>query len=130
MPGNIYGFRLILRINYNIPLEGKLSLCLINYVLCHEDILGSGGIGPPFLTPALDGGEWSASRLGHFTHGGEETQVPIGEEAGLAPESLWTYRESNPGRTARSSSLYRLNYPVHGTNRLVSAMEMRCFGRN
>jgi hypothetical protein len=41
----------------------KLSLCLINYAQCHEDILGSGGITPPFLTSALVGKEWSASRL-------------------------------------------------------------------
>jgi hypothetical protein len=27
----------------------------------------SGGVAPPFLTLALDGGEWSASRLGRFT---------------------------------------------------------------
>jgi hypothetical protein len=29
----------------------------------------SGGIDPPFLATALDGGEWSASRPGHFTLG-------------------------------------------------------------
>jgi hypothetical protein len=28
---------------------------------------GSGGIAPPFLASALDGGEWSASLLGRFT---------------------------------------------------------------
>jgi hypothetical protein len=28
---------------------------------------GSGGIPPPLLTAALDGGEWSPSRPGHFT---------------------------------------------------------------
>jgi hypothetical protein len=28
--------------------------------------MGNGGIAPPFS--ALDGGEWSASRLGHFIH--------------------------------------------------------------
>jgi hypothetical protein len=28
---------------------------------------GSVGIAPPFLTPTLDGGEWSASRLYRFT---------------------------------------------------------------
>jgi hypothetical protein len=27
----------------------KLFPCLINYALCHEDILGSGGIGSPFF---------------------------------------------------------------------------------
>jgi hypothetical protein len=34
-----------------------MSLCLINYSLCHEDIWGGGGIAPTFLTSALDGGE-------------------------------------------------------------------------
>jgi hypothetical protein len=35
----------------------------------HEDIWGSGGIAPPFLTSAVDGDEWSASRQGYFTSG-------------------------------------------------------------
>jgi hypothetical protein len=29
----------------------------------------SGVIAPPFMTSVLDGGEWSASRPGPFTHG-------------------------------------------------------------
>jgi hypothetical protein len=33
----------------------------------HEDVWGSGGIVPQFLTSALDGGEWSASRPNCFT---------------------------------------------------------------
>jgi hypothetical protein len=37
----------------------------------------SGGKAPPFLTSALDGGEWSASGPGHFTPG-ETPQVPTG----------------------------------------------------
>jgi hypothetical protein len=28
--------------------------------------MGSGGIAPPFLTPALDGGEWSVSQTCHL----------------------------------------------------------------
>jgi hypothetical protein len=31
--------------------------------------MGSGGIAPPCLTSALDGGEWSASRLSRFNPG-------------------------------------------------------------
>jgi uncharacterized Fe-S cluster-containing MiaB family protein len=31
----------------------KLSLCLMNYALCHEHIWDSGGIAPPFLTSAV-----------------------------------------------------------------------------
>jgi hypothetical protein len=45
----------------------KLPPCLINYAQCHEGVWGSGCIAPPFLTSALDGGEWLASRLGSFT---------------------------------------------------------------
>jgi hypothetical protein len=40
--------------------------------------MGGGGIGPPFLTSALGGGEWWASRTGLFTPGER------------APESKWT----------------------------------------
>jgi hypothetical protein len=35
----------------------KVSLCLISKALCHENIWAGGGIAPPFLTLALDGGE-------------------------------------------------------------------------
>jgi hypothetical protein len=47
--------------------KGTLALCLINYALFHDDLWGSGGIAPSFLTSALDGGEWSLSRPGRFT---------------------------------------------------------------
>jgi hypothetical protein len=45
----------------------KLSLCLIKWAPHHEDVWESGGIAPQFLTSALDGGEWLASRSGRFT---------------------------------------------------------------
>jgi hypothetical protein len=51
----------------NIGIKIKLSLCLFNYALCHEDVWRSRGIAAPFLTSALVGGEWSASRPGRFT---------------------------------------------------------------
>jgi hypothetical protein len=35
----------------------KLSLCLINYTIQRENVLGSGGIAPAFLTLALDEGK-------------------------------------------------------------------------
>jgi hypothetical protein len=38
-------------------------------LVSHEDVWGNGGITAPFLILALDGGEWSASRPGHFTRG-------------------------------------------------------------
>jgi hypothetical protein len=37
-------------------------------VLYHEDILGSEGITPPFLTSALDLGEWSDSHRERASH--------------------------------------------------------------
>jgi hypothetical protein len=38
------------------------------------------------LTSALDGGEWSASRPGRAL----PLSVPTGQEAGWAPEPVWT----------------------------------------
>jgi hypothetical protein len=45
-----------------------------------------------FLTSALDGGEWSASRPGRALPPGKGSPVPIGQEAGWAPEPVWTQR--------------------------------------
>jgi hypothetical protein len=45
-----------------------------------------------FLTSALDGGEWSASRPGHALPLGKGSPVPIVQEAVWAPEPVWTQR--------------------------------------
>jgi hypothetical protein len=45
-----------------------------------------------FLTSALYGGEWSASRPGRALPPGKEPPVPIGQEAGWVPEPVWTQR--------------------------------------
>jgi hypothetical protein len=50
---------------------------------------GNGGIARTFLTSALDGIQWSASRSGLFTTK-ENPLVPTGQEAGWAPEPVWT----------------------------------------
>jgi hypothetical protein len=47
-------------------LKLKLSLYLIKHCAL-EDLQESGGIAPPFLTSALDGGEWLASSSKRFT---------------------------------------------------------------
>jgi hypothetical protein len=49
----------------------KLFLCLINYARRHDEVWGSGGRVPLFLTSVLDGGEWPVSRSGRWetTHG-------------------------------------------------------------
>jgi hypothetical protein len=45
-----------------------------------------------YLTSALDEGEWSASRPGLALPPGKEHPVPIVQEAGWAPEPVWTQR--------------------------------------
>jgi hypothetical protein len=45
-----------------------------------------------FLTSALEGGEWSASRPGRALAADKEPPVPIVQEAGWAPEPVWTQR--------------------------------------
>jgi len=53
----------------------------------------------------------------HFTP--RKDPVPILQEAGWAPGSVWTggksrpHRDSIPDRPARSQPLYRLSYPAH-----------------
>jgi hypothetical protein len=76
---------------------------------------GNGGITPPFLTTALNGGEWSASRLCRFTPGERASGTHwIG---GWAPAPGWTLwrkqklarPEIEPGVIQpRSPSQYRL----------------------
>jgi hypothetical protein len=45
-----------------------------------------------FLTSVSEEGEWSASRPGCALPPGKGPPVPIGQEAGWAPESVWTQR--------------------------------------
>jgi hypothetical protein len=66
-----------------------------------------------FLTSALEGGEWSASRPGSALPPGKEPPVPILQEAGWAPEPVWTKRleekssASFGGRTPAVQSVVR-----------------------
>jgi hypothetical protein len=79
---------------------------------------GREGIAPIFLTSALEGGEWSASRPGRALPPGKKPPVPSVQEAGWAPEPVWTQRieekvsrlcrGTNPGRPVRSQTLYWL----------------------
>jgi hypothetical protein len=63
-----------------------------------------------FSTSALDGGERSASRPGRVLPPGKGSPVPIVQEAGWAPEPVWTQRLEEKsfapagGIEARSSS--------------------------
>jgi hypothetical protein len=45
-----------------------------------------------FTTSSLDGGEWSASRLGRALPQGKDPLVSIVQEAGWTPELVWTHR--------------------------------------
>jgi hypothetical protein len=45
-----------------------------------------------FLTSALDGGEWSASRPARALPPGKGPSVPIVQKTGWAPEPVWTQR--------------------------------------
>ena len=63
--------------------------------------------------------EWvvSSTSRPHFNH--RKGSVPILQEVGWAPASVWTggkscpHRGSIPDRPARSQSLYWLSYPAH-----------------
>jgi hypothetical protein len=86
----------------------------------------SRGIAPLFMTPALNGGEWSTSRPGPFapgerasgTHciGGWVDSKFVGLDA-VDKRRILLCRESNPDRPTHSLSLYRLSfstpYPMH-----------------
>jgi hypothetical protein len=55
-----------------------------------------------FLTSALEGDEWSASRPGRALPPGKESPVPIVQEAGWTPEPVWTQRlEEKSSATVR-----------------------------
>jgi hypothetical protein len=45
-----------------------------------------------FSASALEGGEWSASRPGRALPPQERQPISIGQEAGRAPQSVWTQR--------------------------------------
>jgi hypothetical protein len=74
---------------------------------------GRGDRSYTFTTSALDGVEWSASRPGRALPPEKDPPVSIGQEAGWAPDPVWTQRleeksfASAGNRTpiARSSSL-------------------------
>jgi hypothetical protein len=95
----------------------KFSLCLINEAPRHEDVWGSGGIRPPFLTTALDKDEWVVSRPCRFIS--EET-VPFTHFI-----RGWAVAQSRPGHWRRiltpagiepwpsSPLLYRLAWRKH-----------------
>jgi hypothetical protein len=88
-----------------------------------EDVWESGGKAPSFLTSALDA-ERSAQHPGRFTPLENSLRDPfyrrlVGPQSrsrGCGDEKIpWPCREFNPGRPARSPSLYPLSYPGSST---------------
>jgi hypothetical protein len=69
---------------------------------------GRGDSSYSFSTSALDGGEWSVSRPGRVLTLGKGPSLPTVQEAGWAPEPVWTtgYRK-NPFASAGGSNLDR-----------------------
>jgi hypothetical protein len=101
-----------------------LSLCLNKQAPRYEDVWASEGIAPTFSTSALDGGDWSASRPRRFSPQEKSPRLPLDRllcgpqsQSGRCGEdkNLLHGWESNTGRPARSSSLYRLSYRSHMT---------------
>jgi hypothetical protein len=66
-------------------------------------------ISTSFLTSAVEGGEWSASRPCRALPPGKEPPVPIVEEAGWAPEPVWTQRLEEKSCTERRESEGRVH---------------------
>jgi hypothetical protein len=96
----------------------KLSLCFINEELCCENILESGGLGPPLAASGIDWGDWKISLLGSFTPtisdpsltldrmlGGPQTQS---EQCG-AEKILFPLPGMESPRPVRSPLQYRLS---------------------
>jgi hypothetical protein len=85
--------------------------------------MGIRGIAPPFLTSALDGGEWSASRPGRFT---------VGEIASQSRSGRWGEEKnparqvSNSGHPAHSASLYGLIYVRISTAEMQEVTKIVC----
>jgi hypothetical protein len=75
--------------------KSKKSTKLSRYTLWRR--LGGGRKYSPysFLASALDGGEWSASHPNRTLPPCKGPPVPIGQEAGWAPEPVWTQRKKS-----------------------------------
>jgi hypothetical protein len=71
-----------------------------------------------FLTSALDGGVWSASRPGRALPPGKEPPVPIVQEAGWAPEPVWTQglEETSSAPVGDRTSIARSPSPYLSTS--------------
>jgi hypothetical protein len=77
----------------------------------------SAGIVPPFLTSALDVNEWSASLSARFTTGTHYIGGCVG------PRVRLHCRESNPGRPARSNTVWPIPTPNEDATLLIRILK-------
>jgi hypothetical protein len=110
---------------HSIQVKVKLSLCF-NWAPRHEGVLGEWRYSSTFLTSALDGGEWSASRPSHFTPrertpGTHWTGSWVGPRASLDTVSKRKipspHRESNPNHPIVQT------IPSHDTDWAIPALQ-------
>jgi hypothetical protein len=105
---------------YNV----KLSVWLINLALHHCGVWGSGGIAPPFLTLAVDEGEWSAwCPLGRKLDGPQGSSRFCGEEKNvlcLPGIELWPSNPQPVTVPTKLSWLVHINILLHITYSLGS----------
>jgi hypothetical protein len=95
-----------------------LCLWLNNEGPSYEDVWRIEGIGPSFVTSALDGGVRSASNPSCFNSGERSSwypldRRPIGFQTRFrccGEETPFPCRELHPGNLAHIPSLYRLSY--------------------
>jgi hypothetical protein len=80
--------------SHNTPMEAQGERMYSSYSLTNS---------------AIDGGEWSASRPGRALPPEEGSPVLIVQEAGWAPDTVWTQRlEENSFRLCQGSNSNRL----------------------
>jgi hypothetical protein len=104
----------------------KLSLALIHSASRLEDVWGSGGIAPQFLTSALGRSEWSAWRPCRFTSREKALGTHciggwVGPRVGLnvmeKRKISCPYREWNPDSSAVHPVAYSLQWPSYPGSR-------------
>jgi hypothetical protein len=86
----------------------------LGLTLHREDVLGAGGMAPPFLVSAVDGCEQLASSPGRFIRT-KDQPVAIGYEVGWVRGLVRTLqrRETNPGRPARLLAAWLSTHGPH-----------------
>jgi hypothetical protein len=94
------------RISY---MKVKLSLGLINYAACHEDVQGGGGKVSPVLPLALDRSKWSISHPCQFSSL-KTAPILITQEAGWAP--VWILQKKEKSLASVGSEPRLLGHPA------------------